>query len=311
MNKFLFAMFLFIASSIALSQDRGMTGALAEMVAAERAFAKLSVEKGIREAFISSFSDDGVNLQPHPVNTKESYGKRPAPAALPPVTLNWSPVYGGVSAAGDMGYSTGPYVFEDRSQPVKTTSHGLFFSVWKRQADGKWKVVLDLGVQADEAVYALDTPFQPAKQSKSQFNANGGELEKQRAEIARLDQKAFPFPSRAAEYLTLADADVRVYQPSFKPFIGRESVRRWLETERQLMKTYSNGETYSVTFRNIKSDVSRSADLGYSYGSYEVKAPNQENVMVKGYYARVWKRDEAGQWRIVFEVDNQLPDDQK
>jgi ketosteroid isomerase-like protein len=53
----------------------------------------------------------------------------------------------------------------------------------------------------------------------------------------------------------------------------------------------------------IKADVSHSGDLGYAYGSYEVGGAKPE----KGYYARVWKRDAQGRWRIVMDVTNPIP----
>jgi len=58
------------------------------------------------------------------------------------------------------------------------------------------------------------------------------------------------------------------------------------------------------------SNVSSSADLGYCYGSYELREGGGAKTE-KGYYARVWKRDARGNWRIVFDLSNPLPDDQK
>src|SRR5262249_22810862 len=133
-------------------QEKEQLPAQASLVVAERAFAKLSVEKGVRESFITYFAEDGINFQPHPTRTKEAFLKRPAPATLPPTTLNWAPIYGDVSQAGDMGISTGPFTIEDHSDAKRPTQHGMFFSVWKKQSDGNWRVVMDCGVRTPSAV---------------------------------------------------------------------------------------------------------------------------------------------------------------
>src|SRR5262245_29165954 len=125
---FPFLILMAVGSLVVFSQEQGTSEGLLAMAQTERAFAKLSVEKGVREAFITFFADDGVNFQPHPVNTKEAFAKQPAPAKLPPIILNWAPTYGGVSQSADLGYSTGPYRIEDHSGQNKPPIHGLFFS---------------------------------------------------------------------------------------------------------------------------------------------------------------------------------------
>src|SRR5262249_45829368 len=116
------------------------------------------------------FAEDGINFQPHPTNTREAFRKTPPPAPPPPITLNWAPIYGDVSQAGDLGYTTGPYTVEDRSAEKRPARHGMYSSVWKKQADGSWKVVLDLGIQVPTPVAPLDAPFQAAPH----WNVKGG-----------------------------------------------------------------------------------------------------------------------------------------
>lgn len=121
--------------------------ALASLVETERAFARMSLEKGQREAFLAFFADDGIVFNPHPVAYKQDAAKRPAPASRPPPTLAWEPIFGDVSAAGDLGYTTGPYRLTDHNATARPPSHGYFFSIWRKQPDGSWKVVVDLGTE--------------------------------------------------------------------------------------------------------------------------------------------------------------------
>jgi len=62
----------------------------------------------------------------------------------------------------------------------------------------------------------------------------------------------------------------------------------------------------------LKSDVAQSNDLGYTYGSYELKATgdaaNATSASLEtGYYVRVWKRDHAGRWKIALDTTHPLP----
>src|SRR6185503_1875363 len=127
--------FAFLTSAV--GQKTKPSPALASLVAAERAFARTSVEKGIRESFLEFFAEDGINFQPHPVKTREAILKRPAPATRPPVVLNWEPAYADISRAGDLGYTTGPYVLTDNSPQKRPPHYGFYFSVWKKQSDGR------------------------------------------------------------------------------------------------------------------------------------------------------------------------------
>ena len=47
---------------------------------------------------------------------------------------------------GDTAYETGKYSykFQEKGQPVN--EEGRYVTVWKRQSDGSWKIILDMGV---------------------------------------------------------------------------------------------------------------------------------------------------------------------
>jgi hypothetical protein len=138
-----------VAVAMAPSDHRNHVESLRD---AERAFAQLALDRSIRDAFYESFVPDGIIFAPHPVNAKELYGPRPANRDR---TLDWWPEYTDVSRVGDMGFSTGPSIFTDNTEKKLPPRYGYFFSVWKRQPSGDWKVALDLGIQT------LPWPKQP------------------------------------------------------------------------------------------------------------------------------------------------------
>ena len=59
-----------------------------------------------------------------------------------------------------------------------------------------------------------------------------------------------------------------------------------------------------LTWWPTYADVSRSGDLGYAYGTYELKSkPSDEKPTEQGNYMRIWKR-EGGKWLVVLDVAN-------
>lgn len=111
----------------------------------EREFAQYSVDHGYYEAFSVFLSEDAVAINP---------GRQPTiglPAILSYMeggggTLDWYPVGADVSNKGDLGYTWGRYTFTGTNEAGETVvSHGKYMSVWKKQRDGSWKVVLDGG----------------------------------------------------------------------------------------------------------------------------------------------------------------------
>jgi len=62
--------------------------------------------------------------------------------------LTWEPTAADVGVSSDLGYTIGHYDarFRDErgSAQVRT---GRYLTVWKKQTDGAWRVVQDIGVQ--------------------------------------------------------------------------------------------------------------------------------------------------------------------
>jgi ketosteroid isomerase-like protein len=112
----------------------------------EARFAKDVAERG-GKAFADWFADDGVTLGngATPVIGKVAIVKS---ADWDPKTyrLNWTPTDALMGPSGDMGYTWGH--FEGHSKdangnPVTVT--GRYMTIWRKQAAGDWKVVLDAG----------------------------------------------------------------------------------------------------------------------------------------------------------------------
>ncbi len=288
---------LLLSASIGLSQ-RKSSQPRDSLVAAERAFAATSVAKGIRESFLMFFAEDGINFQPHPTKTREAFLKHPVPATRPPVELNWRPIYADVSRAGDLGYTTGPYTFKDLSPEKGPTRYGYYFSIWKEQANGEWKVAVDCGIGTpDHSNQKLD--FRPAPQVKWKASRKIN-LESERASLIDLDRQFL----KTSESLGIVESYLRYFGNEAR--LHRDGLLPM--TERAAIRSYLSSQISKLSWTPIKSDVAQSDDLGYTYGGYELKfsGPNKTE---KGYYVRVWKRDDRGNWKLVLDTFSPIPAD--
>lgn len=103
------------------------------------------VAKHGHDAFLTYFADDGVEVvDGGGFDTKDLMRKRaPWPEGA---TLTWRPVKADMSASGDFGYTYGNYIFTAKNKDGKVVvNHGKYTSIWKKQKDGQWKVVVDMG----------------------------------------------------------------------------------------------------------------------------------------------------------------------
>lgn len=262
-----------------------------ELFDTERAFVRLAEQQGFRDSFHAYFADDGIAFNPHPFRVRAALANQPPTPA--PMGAVWAPVYGDVSASGDLGWNTGPLVFKGRGdQPDR---HGMFFSVWRRQADGQFRVVLDIGSDTPSAVVPLGEPphssWQPGLGSAAGIDVAVGRDELRAVERDFLADAASAGLGRA--YASRLAADARVHRPGVLPVVGRAALAGWTAS----LDTKLHGEP-------LFTDVARSGELGYAWGSYEGAGAAAET----GYYARVWKKDAAGEWRIVMDTVSPLPE---
>jgi len=133
--------FIFVVTSFT-QQKAGSGRDLLFQLEAE--FAQAVAQRG-RAAFVTYFADDGVELEEGGgIATREDLRKEPAwPDGT---TLTWTPVRGDMAASGDLGYTYGTYVFTSRNKEGKSvSSYGKYMSVWRKQKDDSWKVVVDMG----------------------------------------------------------------------------------------------------------------------------------------------------------------------
>jgi uncharacterized protein (TIGR02246 family) len=122
-------------------------GEAGEIRAAEAAMMAAGEEKGAA-GYMSYYADDAVEL---PNGEAALQGKEAIAKTMDFLNdennrLTWTPTHVDVAASGDLGYTYGNYEFRSIGEDGKPTSErGKYATVWKKQKDGSWKVVLDIG----------------------------------------------------------------------------------------------------------------------------------------------------------------------
>lgn len=270
---------------------------LASLVEAELAFARSAAEFGTRDAFLKYLADDAILFRPRATNGKRFLASQPGTPGL----LSWEPALADVSLAGDLGFTTGPWSYspDPTSDP---TAYGQYFTVWKIQRDGSWKVAIDHGT------YNPPPPHPPGRVARPlAHRVDQRRTERQidpEAEIERLFRKDRSFATAVATQGKLQAinaffaADVHVLRNGHQPRRGIDAARA-AAVERP----------GRLTWRVVGGDVSKSGDMGFTYGEYEYQASGAAVPEELGNYVRVWRNlPSTGRiWRIAVDLMSPLP----
>jgi ketosteroid isomerase-like protein len=259
--------------------------ALSAMADAERAFSRRASEIGVRDAFVEFFADESVNFQPDPGPARERLRQQPPPPPGRPA-FSWEPRTGDVAASGDLGWLTGPVKFPQADGSLR---HGCYFSVWKKQADGRFLVILDIGVQPPGEV-----AFAPGFVRAPSRAAGTPSWSRSEAERTLLDaDKAFAAAigrdGAAAAFRTVMHPQGRLHRNGFQPLTSRDDAATWLANQVKAM-----------TSTPMKSETGASGDLGYTWGRTTITGTNGKSV--DGYYVRLWTLGAGDRWQLVADI---------
>jgi len=117
------------------------------LMEADRAFAA-AVAEGGSDAWVSWFAEDGAMIQPGLGEIRGHSAILPVMAGLdqPGVSLRWEPERAEIAASGELGWTTGSYVSESPGPDGEVQrGTGRYVTIWRLQADGSWRVAMDLG----------------------------------------------------------------------------------------------------------------------------------------------------------------------
>jgi ketosteroid isomerase-like protein len=253
----------------------------APVIAAERAFAADGLALGIKQSFLKHSAPEAILLAPDPVKAHALYGARPD-AKTPP--LAWWPLWAGLAASGDLGFTTGPATFDGKPS-------GYYFTVWKRQADGGWKWIYDGGTPSD----GTNAPGpQTAPQALADATGKPGHPDGAWSGVkaAEATLAAAASEDLKAAYAAALAPDARVQGSPAPPATTPAAVATEIASRAQ-----------AIDFSPLGGEVSAAGDLAWTYGDARWAAVSGP---ARGHYVRIWRRDRQG-WRLVFDQILDVP----
>lgn len=129
------------------------------------------------DRWVAFYADDAVVLPPNDkmATSKDAIHKTITDLlALPGLSVSWQTTKAEAARSGDLAYTYGTYELtsnDARGRP--TTDHGKYSEVWKKQADGSWKCIVDMW-SSDLPVASSPGPktkHRTAKHSKKRHHA--------------------------------------------------------------------------------------------------------------------------------------------
>ena len=110
------------------------------------------------EATVSFYAPDAVLLPPNAPLAADAKAIRESWAGIlgPNMAVSWKPTKIEVAKSGDIGYLYGTYALtiKDPKGGAPINDTGKIVEIWRKQADGKWKCIVD--------TYNSDLPAAPA-----------------------------------------------------------------------------------------------------------------------------------------------------
>jgi uncharacterized protein (TIGR02246 family) len=130
------------AATICLAGDPKIEQAIRDL---DEQWSKAAEAKDVDKT-VSFYSDDAVVMPPNAprATTKEAI-RTIWKDLLTDASISWKTKEVEVARSGDLAYSSGTYevtLNDPTGTPVK--DRGKYLEVWKKQADGTWKCVMDM-----------------------------------------------------------------------------------------------------------------------------------------------------------------------
>lgn len=283
------------------------------LVSMEREFCSTVAKLGIRDGFLRYFSPDGILFRPNPVVALEYFPTRPPT----PASLIWTPELADVSAAGDLGYTFGPWEMRPAGLEDTTFANGTYVTLWRLEPDETWKIVLDWGIGHEIEPAKTELLGQAITAVRDALASSSGDAPSAQVRAATTRSTITDLTIGNTELLEADRAlvntpdsdrlasDCRFLREGHPPLVGLEALRSAVGTEaRPASSTPDRGF------------ISRSGDLGYVYGSCAASGGSTSAIggeaaaastngddqeTPSAYFLRIWKKSD-GRWQVVLEL---------
>ncbi|HEX8328621.1 MAG TPA: hypothetical protein VF629_13850 [Hymenobacter sp.] len=263
------------------------------VVEAEQSFAAQAAQAGTTAAFVANSAPNALVADNGKlVNAQEFWKAQPAKSGS---RLTWYPVLADAAQSGDLGYTTGPWTSFQNDKPQ---ADGEYVTVWRKQPDGKWKFVVDMGIQRIGTA-----PAKPATVPQPRLLAAAATPSTAPSSVVLdLDRKfsEAEMMKPGATYQQYLSAEARLYRPGLSMMQGEAAAANMKNLEGRYFFAPTGGY------------LAAGGDLGYVVGEFRREA-TPKHAEENGSYLRIWKREAVAGWKLVVEVFNntEAPKDAK
>jgi ketosteroid isomerase-like protein len=255
-------------------------------LAADGAFAAMSVDRGQRAAFEEFLAGDAIIFRPGAVVAHDWFASHEQGGGR----LEWTPSAGAADCSGDWAVTTGPWTYSSPEGDESASGH--YLSIWRREPDGHWRVVLDNGVDHApgseplppiESVLATLWPASPR---------NGCRIDGAAARLKEAEQDL----NEAVGSGGLARALAGAAAPGALAYRD-DTVPGPLAASAAADGPYGRGSQAHTQFVSVEPD----SDFGFSYGIVEAGPASPSQPVAHASYIRVWCRD-GRKWRVAIDM---------
>ncbi|HUC80011.1 MAG TPA: hypothetical protein VMR70_03810 [Flavisolibacter sp.] len=258
---------LFFTTQIVCAQNANT------LIQAEKSFAHMAVDKSLRSAFLHNLDSSGLVFKEGKIiNGLQQFSA----AKESSIKLIWQPAYACMASSGDIGFTTGPYEIR-KAMDSAVLAAGQYSSVWKKNAQGEWKLLVDLGIDFKTSLFG---------QSANTTSFPGALIADKKTTDLAMVETAF---LRTYAEKGVAAFDAVVQEGSWFNLQGHHPYTSVASIQQALREIPA-----ALVFKPVGIGWSSSHDMIYVYGDVEAGS-KQEN------YLRVWVRTAKG-WQILLQV---------
>jgi hypothetical protein len=260
-------------------------------LAADAAFAAMSLERGQPAAFRENLAADGVIFRPGAVNGPDWLAVHEQASGR----LEWTPTAGAAACDGRLAITTGPWHYSNPESGDVAAGH--YLSIWRRDIDGRWRVVLDHGVDHAPAAtppVALPAALAVLWPEVSARACRTGRWSQSLEEAERRLDDDIRSEGMAAALRRAAADGALAYRDDAPP---GELATLATSTD----AAFSRGSEAGPQ----RVSVEPGSNMGYSYGEITAPAPGPA-PSARAIYVRIWQGD-GRRWRLAVDMVTLLP----
>jgi len=99
-----------------------------------------------------------------------------------------------------------------------------------------------------------------------------------------------------AAFLAMFDSSGVMLRSDHMPVEGHKAI------EELLMR--GNDSTYTLTWEPLFARIAKAGDMGYTYGTYQVRDKGADSISGEGTYVTIWQKKEDGSWKALLDTGN-------